>query len=66
MSERYEREINTFLVEVFHDILKTEELCTTADCPDLSLRELAQRLGLSRSGVDHRLRRIARLARGER
>ena len=40
MSERYEREINTFLVEVFHDILKTEELCTTADCPDLSLREL--------------------------
>ena len=40
MSEKYEREINTFLVEVFNDILKTEESYATADYPDLSLREL--------------------------
>ena len=32
--------LNAFLVEVFNDILKTEERYTTAGCPDLSLREL--------------------------
>lgn len=31
--------LNRFLVEVFHEILKTEELALTADRPDLSLRE---------------------------
>ena len=40
MAETYEREINAFLVEVFNDILKTEEIYATADYPDLSLREL--------------------------
>lgn len=40
------------------------ELCALRlENPDFSLRELAQRLGLSRSGVNHRLRRIAELAR---
>lgn len=32
--------LNTFLVEVFNDILKTEERCVTAGGSDLSLREL--------------------------
>lgn len=31
--------------------------------PDLSLRELGEELGLSRSGVNHRLQRISRMAR---
>ena len=31
--------------------------------PDLSLRELGEELGLSRSGVNHRLQRISRIAR---
>ena len=40
------------------------ELCALRlENPDFSLRELSQRLGLSRSGVNHRLRRIAELAR---
>lgn len=32
--------INRFLVDVFDEILKTEELCLTGAFPDLSLREL--------------------------
>lgn len=39
-NDRYAEELNAFLVEVFNDILKTEELCVTEDCPDLSLREM--------------------------
>ena len=33
-------ELNRFLVEVFHGILKTEEAYTAEACSDLSLREL--------------------------
>ena len=36
------------------------------DDPEASLRELGARLGLSRSGVNHRLKRIAELAEGLR
>lgn len=32
--------INRFLVDIFDEILKTEELCLTGAFPDLSLREL--------------------------
>ena len=32
--------LNRFLVEVFHEILKTEEEELTRACPDLSLREI--------------------------
>lgn len=39
-SGRYEKELNAFLVEVFNDILKTEELYVTERCADLSLREM--------------------------
>lgn len=31
--------LNFFLVEVFNEILKTEEVALTTQCPDLSLRE---------------------------
>lgn len=36
----YARKLNTFLVEVFNDILKTEELYVTESCDDLSVREM--------------------------
>lgn len=36
----YARELNGFLVEVFNDILKTEEAYVSQCCPDLSLREM--------------------------
>lgn len=39
-GSRYARELNTFLVEVFNDILKTEELYVTGSCADLSVREM--------------------------
>ena len=31
------------------------------DHPDMTLRELGERLGLTRSGVNHRLQRLLRL-----
>lgn len=34
------KELNDFLVEVFNDILKTEELYVTERCADLSVREM--------------------------
>lgn len=37
---RYAQELNTFLVEVFNDILKTEELYISESCSDLSVREM--------------------------
>ena len=41
MEQRnWEEQLNTFLVEVFNDILKTEEAHATRDFADLSLREL--------------------------
>ncbi len=39
-TERYAQELNTFLVEVFNDILKTEELYVAERCADLSMREM--------------------------
>lgn len=36
----YARELNGFLVEVFNNILKTEEAYVSQCCPDLSLREM--------------------------
>lgn len=36
----YAKKLNTFLVEVFNDILKTEELYVTENCVDLSVREM--------------------------
>ena len=39
-NDRYIEELNSFLVDVFNGILKTEELYVTANCPDLSLREI--------------------------
>lgn len=38
--DRWGEELNRFLVEVFNDILKTEELHATQTFSDLSLREL--------------------------
>ena len=37
---RCKQELNAFLVEVFNDILKTEELYVTESCADLSVREM--------------------------
>ena len=37
---RYAEELNAFLVEVFNDILKTEELYVGESCADLSVREM--------------------------
>ena len=37
---RYAEELNAFLVEVFNDILRTEELYVTKSCADLSVREM--------------------------
>ena len=39
-SERYAKELNAFLVEVFNDILKTEELYVSEGYSDLSVREM--------------------------
>ena len=39
-NNRYAGELNAFLVEVFNDILKTEELYVTESCADLSVREM--------------------------
>lgn len=39
-KDRCHEELNAFLVEVFNDILKTEELYATRGYPDLSLREV--------------------------
>ena len=39
MTDRREH-INRFLVDIFDEILKTQELCLTGAFPDLSLREL--------------------------
>ncbi len=39
-NDRYKRELNAFLVEVFNDILKTEEIYVTESCADLSVREM--------------------------
>lgn len=39
-SRRYEKELNDFLVEVFNDILKAEELYVAEGYPDLSVREI--------------------------
>lgn len=37
--EKQGEALNRFLVEVFHEILRTEELCLSKVCRDLSLRE---------------------------
>lgn len=39
-NQDYTRELNRFLVEVFNDILKTEEAYVSESCSDLSLREV--------------------------
>ena len=39
-NQDYTRELNRFLVEVFNDILKTEEAYVSQSCPDLSVREV--------------------------
>ena len=38
--DQHRAELNRFLVEVFHDILKTEELALSSSKKELSLREL--------------------------
>lgn len=40
MDDRHREEMNRFLVEVFGEILKTEEECLSGRFTDLSLREL--------------------------
>ena len=41
MEDRdYAHELDRFLVEVFNDILKTEEIYVTESCADLSVREM--------------------------
>lgn len=39
-DDRYAEELNAFLVEVFNDVLKTEELYVAERCADLSVREM--------------------------
>ncbi len=39
-NQDYARELNRFLVEVFNDILRTEEAYISQCCPDLSVREM--------------------------
>lgn len=39
-DNRYAQELNAFLVEVFNDILKTEELYVSEGYSDLSVREM--------------------------
>lgn len=39
-NDHYKKELNTFLVEVFNDILKAEELYIAESCSDLSVREM--------------------------
>lgn len=38
--DRHRETLNRFLVEVFHEILKTEEQTLAVSCPELSLREM--------------------------
>ncbi len=38
--QRSDQVLNEFLVEIFHEILKTEEACVTGEFRDLSLREM--------------------------
>lgn len=39
-NNRYQKELNAFLVEAFNDVLKTEELYVAESCADLSVREM--------------------------
>ena len=39
-NDHYKKELNAFLVEVFNDILKAEEINVTESCTDLSVREM--------------------------
>ena len=39
-NDRCKKELNAFLVEVFNDILKAEEIYVTESCADLSVREM--------------------------
>lgn len=39
-DSRYKEELNAFLVEVFNDILKAEEIYVAERCADLSVREM--------------------------
>ena len=60
--EQHCEELNRFLVEVFHDILKTEELALSSERKELSLRELHLIEEVSRAadqGLDNRATAIA-------
>ena len=52
---------NEPLVEALPDELR-ETARLRLEMPEASLRELAEALGLSRSGVNHRLKRLSQLA----
>ena len=39
-NDRYQKELNAFLVEAFNDVLKTEELYVAKSYADLSVREM--------------------------
>ena len=60
--DQHREELNRFLVEVFHDILKTEELALSSARKELSLRELHLIEEVCRAadqGLDNRATAIA-------
>lgn len=60
--DQHREELNRFLVEVFHDILKTEELALSSSKKELSLRELHLIEEVCRAenqGLDNRATAIA-------
>lgn len=58
--------LNRFLVEVFNEILKTEEQALTADWPDLSLREFHLIEEVCRAEKLHRDNRAGVIASAQR
>ncbi|HWS42919.1 MAG TPA: MarR family winged helix-turn-helix transcriptional regulator [Pseudoflavonifractor sp.] len=58
--------LNRFLVDVFNEILKTEELCLTGACRDLSLRELHLIEEVCRAAAEERDNRSTAIAAAQR
>lgn len=58
--------LNRFLVEVFHEILKTEEEELTRACPDLSLREIHLIETVCRAVQEERDNRASAIAAAQR
>ncbi len=64
--EQYSAVLNRFLVEVFNEILKTEELCLAGAYRDLSLRELHLIEEVCRTADEERDNRATAIAAAQR